>query len=94
MYIPYMGACCCSGDVTHVDVLCRMSKGIREAPGKALIGDLAQEAGDKTEGAFSKPLDDTACMTVCERLDPASKACCMLQHQQRLDGVSVYNTPA
>eukprot|EP00891_Asterochloris_glomerata_P008342 jgi/Astpho2/8342/fgenesh1_pg.00122_%23_79_t len=31
----------------------RMSKGIREAPGKALIGDLAREAGDRTEGAFS-----------------------------------------
>ncbi len=31
-----------------------MSKGIREAPGKALIGDLAREAGDRTEGAFSE----------------------------------------
>ena len=30
----------------------RMSKGIREAPGKALIGDLAAESGDRTEGAF------------------------------------------
>lgn len=30
----------------------RMSKGIREAPGKALIGDLASESGDRTEGAF------------------------------------------
>lgn len=32
-----------------------MSKGIREAPGKALIGDLAAESGDRTEGAFGKP---------------------------------------
>lgn len=32
----------------------RMSKGIREAPGKALIGDLASESGDRTEGAFGK----------------------------------------
>ena len=30
----------------------RMSKGVREAPGKALIGELAAESGDKTEGAF------------------------------------------
>ena len=29
-----------------------MSKGVREAPGKALIGELAAESGDKTEGAF------------------------------------------
>lgn len=33
----------------------RMSKGIREAPGKALIGDLAAESGDRTEGAFGIP---------------------------------------
>ena len=33
----------------------RMSKGIREAPGKALIGDLAAESGDRTEGAFGEP---------------------------------------
>ena len=30
----------------------RMSKGIREAPSKAMIGDLATESGDKPEGAF------------------------------------------
>ena len=30
----------------------RMSKGIREAPGKALIGDLAAVGGDRPEGAF------------------------------------------
>ena len=34
----------------------RMSKGIREAPGKALIGDLAAESGDRTEGAFGELL--------------------------------------
>ena len=32
-----------------------MSKGVREAPGKALIGELAAESGDKTEGAFGMP---------------------------------------
>ena len=32
-----------------------MSKGVREAPGKALIGELAAESGDKTEGAFGEP---------------------------------------
>ena len=31
-----------------------MSKGVREAPGKALIGELAAESGDKTEGAFGE----------------------------------------
>ena len=31
-----------------------MSKGVREAPGKALIGELAAESGDKTEGAFGR----------------------------------------
>ena len=36
----------------------RMSKGIREAPGKALIGDLAAESGDRTEGAFGNELPD------------------------------------
>ncbi len=30
----------------------RMSKGIREAPGKALIGELAAASGDRPEGAF------------------------------------------
>ncbi len=29
-----------------------MSKGVREAPSKALIGDLAAEAGDKADAAF------------------------------------------
>jgi hypothetical protein len=29
-----------------------MSKGIREAPGKALIGELAAASGDRPEGAF------------------------------------------
>lgn len=33
-----------------------MSKGVREAPGKALIGELAQESGDRTEGAFGDAL--------------------------------------
>ena len=31
-----------------------MSKGIREAPTKALIGDLARQSGDRTEGAFGE----------------------------------------
>ncbi|KAK9803095.1 hypothetical protein WJX73_000936 [Symbiochloris irregularis] len=38
--------------VTAGKVFDRMSKGIREAPSKALIGDLATESGDKAEGAF------------------------------------------
>lgn len=33
----------------------RMSKGIREAPGKALIGELAAASGDRPEGAFGAP---------------------------------------
>lgn len=37
-----------------VHVCHRMSKGVREAPGKALIGELAAESGDKTEGAFGE----------------------------------------
>jgi sugar phosphate permease len=47
------GTVACLYWVTAGKVFDRMSKGVREAPGKALIGDLAQEAGDKTEGAFS-----------------------------------------
>ena len=31
-----------------------MSKGIREAPGKALIGELAAASGDRPEGAFGE----------------------------------------
>ena len=38
-----------------------MSKGIREAPGKALIGDLAAESGDRTEGAFGALYFTTPC---------------------------------
>ena len=33
----------------------RMSKGVREAPGKALIGELAAASGDRPEGAFGAP---------------------------------------
>lgn len=47
------GTVACLYWVTAGKVFDRMSKGIREAPGKALIGDLAREAGDRTEGAFS-----------------------------------------
>ena len=32
----------------------RMSKGVREAPGKALIGELAAASGDRPEGAFGR----------------------------------------
>ena len=32
-----------------------MSKGIREAPGKALIGELAAASGGRPEGAFGAP---------------------------------------
>lgn len=38
--------------ITAGKVFDRMSKGIREAPGKALIGDLAAASGDRPEGAF------------------------------------------
>ncbi len=38
--------------ITAGKVFDRMSKGIREAPGKALIGDLAAVGGDRPEGAF------------------------------------------
>ena len=38
--------------ITAGKVFDRMSKGIREAPGKALIGDLAAASGDSPEGAF------------------------------------------
>ncbi|KAK9839281.1 hypothetical protein WJX81_005580 [Elliptochloris bilobata] len=38
--------------VTAGKVFDRMSKGIREAPGKALIGELAAASGDRPEGAF------------------------------------------
>ena len=39
--------CACAGKVFD-----RMSKGVREAPGKALIGELAAASGDRPEGAF------------------------------------------
>ena len=32
----------------------RMSKGVREAPSKALIGELARQSGDRPEGAFGE----------------------------------------
>ena len=40
------------GDSVAGKVFDRMSKGIREAPTKALIGDLAKQSGDRPEGAF------------------------------------------
>lgn len=49
------GTVVCLYWVTFAKVFDRMSKGVREAPGKALIGELAAESGDKTEGAFGKP---------------------------------------
>ena len=33
-----------------------MSKGVREAPSKALIGELAAQSGDRPEQAFGAPL--------------------------------------
>ncbi|KAK9917953.1 hypothetical protein WJX75_000018 [Coccomyxa subellipsoidea] len=38
--------------VTAGKVFDRMSKGVREAPGKALIGEMAAASGDRPEGAF------------------------------------------
>lgn len=46
------GTVTCLYWVTFAKVFDRMSKGVREAPGKALIGELAAESGDKTEAAF------------------------------------------
>ena len=46
------GTVVCLYWITFAKVFDRMSKGVREAPGKALIGELAAESGDKTEGAF------------------------------------------
>ena len=51
------GTVTCLYWVTFAKVFDRMSKGVREAPGKALIGELAAESGDKTEAAFG-----TSCM--------------------------------
>ena len=34
----------------------RMSKGVREAPSKALIGELAAQSGDRPEQAFGESL--------------------------------------
>lgn len=57
VWYAYNPACTSAGKVFD-----RMSKGIREAPGKALIGDLAAESGDRTEGAFGVPILCNACM--------------------------------
>ena len=46
------GTITCLYWVTFAKVFDRMSKGVRAAPGKALIGELAAESGDKTEAAF------------------------------------------
>ena len=35
-----------------MQVFDRMSKGVREAPSKALIGELAAQSGDRPEQAF------------------------------------------
>ena len=40
--------------ITAGKVFDRMSKGIREAPSKALIGDLSQQSGDSPTAAFSE----------------------------------------
>ena len=38
----------------------RMSKGVREAPSKALIGELAAQSGDRPEQAFgAQPHENT-----------------------------------
>ena len=39
---------------TCTQVFDRMSKGVREAPSKALIGELAAQSGDRPEQAFGE----------------------------------------
>jgi hypothetical protein len=47
------GAAACLYWITFGKIFDRMSKGIREAPSKALIGDLADASGDSSAAAFS-----------------------------------------
>jgi MFS family permease len=47
------GATACLYWITFGKIFDRMSKGIREAPSKALIGDLAMQSGDSAAAAFS-----------------------------------------
>lgn len=47
------GATACLYWITFGKIFDRMSKGIREAPSKALIGDLAAQSGDSAAAAFS-----------------------------------------
>lgn len=70
------GTVVCLYWVTFAKVFDRMSKGVREAPGKALIGELAAESGDKTEGAFGAHLR-TSCHHLCTAMKAAmgSKPC-------------------
>lgn len=47
------GATACLYWITFGKIFDRMSKGIREAPSKTLIGDLANQSGDSAAAAFS-----------------------------------------
>lgn len=47
------GASACLYWITFGKIFDRMSKGIREAPSKALIGDLATQSGESAAAAFS-----------------------------------------
>ncbi|KAL4517857.1 hypothetical protein Ndes2526A_g02232 [Nannochloris sp. 'desiccata'] len=47
------GAAACLYWITFGKIFDRMSKGIREAPSKALIGDLAAQSGESASAAFS-----------------------------------------
>lgn len=47
------GAAACLYWITFGKIFDRMSKGIREAPSKALIGELATQSGDSAAAAFS-----------------------------------------
>ena len=47
------GAMACLYWITFGKIFDRMSKGIREAPSKALIGELAAQSGESAAGAFS-----------------------------------------
>ncbi len=49
-----LGTTACLYWITFGKVFDRMSKGVREAPSKALIGDLAAQSGDSAAAAFSE----------------------------------------
>ena len=84
------GTVACLYWVTFAKVFDRMSKGVREAPGKALIGELAAESGDKTEGAFGT-LPDLSLLKLFRVWQHKHQRCRRVEagheHFWRLDGL-------